>query len=321
MNEGRPALGLCFDRRSDPRSIPALARELEDHGFDDLWVVEDCFYTTGTTLAAAALASTQSLNVGLGLLPAVVRHPALTAMEFATLARLAPGRVWAGIGHGVQSWMAQMGLRQTSPVRALEETVQVVRDLLAGREISMAGTFAHLDRIQLEDPPEVPPPVLAGVRGPVSLAMAGRVADGLVLAEYTGLAGVRSAVDTADRDDDFTIVTYTAAHVHADRDHARRRAADTVADVLADPPPSLRTAPYFDDVAATLAHHGPAALTDLPDEIWMDLAAVGDPDDLAAHVDGLRAAGSHRVVFAPIDPGAARDQAQLIARSLLDDRY
>lgn len=311
-------LGLCFDRRSDPSGIPPLARHLEANGFDDLWVVEDCFYTTGTSLAAAALASSHTLTVGLGLLPAVTRHPALTAMELATLARLAPGRVWAGIGHGVQSWMAQMGLRQTSPVRALDETLRVVRELLAGREISMAGTFAHLDHIQLEDAPALAPPVLAGVRGPVSLAMAGRAADGLLLAEYTGLAGVRSAVAAAGRGDDFPVVTYTATHVDVDRDHARRVAADTVAGVLADPPPSLRDAAYFDEVSATLARHGPAALPGLPDEVWTDLAAVGDPDDLAAHVEGLRSAGAHRIAFAPVDPDAAQEQATLIARSLLD---
>lgn len=310
-------LGFCFDRRSDPSTLPALARQLEANGFDDLWLVEDCFYTTGTSLAAAALASSQTLTVGLGLLPAVTRHPALTAMELATLARLAPGRFWAGIGHGVQSWMAQMGLRQRSPVRALDETLRVVRELLDGREVTMAGTFAHLDRIQLEDIPAVRPPVLAGVRGPVSLAMAGRAADGLLLAEYTGLVGVRSAVDAAGRGDDFPVVTYTATHVDIDRDRARRFAADTIAAVLADPPPSLRDAGYFDDVSATVARHGSAALPGLPDEIWTDMAAVGDPDDLAAHVEGLRSAGAHRIAFAPIDHEAAQEQSAHISRSLL----
>ena len=56
-----------------------------------------------------ALAVTERLAVGIGILPAVARNPAITAMELATLAGLAPGRVVAGIGHGVQEWMAQVG--------------------------------------------------------------------------------------------------------------------------------------------------------------------------------------------------------------------
>ena len=63
-------------------------------------------------LAAAALASTERLAVGLGILPAVSRTAAVTAMEIATLASIAPGRVVGGIGHGIQSWMAQMERRR-----------------------------------------------------------------------------------------------------------------------------------------------------------------------------------------------------------------
>jgi alkanesulfonate monooxygenase SsuD/methylene tetrahydromethanopterin reductase-like flavin-dependent oxidoreductase (luciferase family) len=96
---------MCFDRTFPPRFVLELAPRLEDRGVDQLWVIEDCFYTAGVSLAAAALGRTSRLTVGVGILPAVARNPAVTAMEFATLARLAPGRVVAGIGHGVQQRM------------------------------------------------------------------------------------------------------------------------------------------------------------------------------------------------------------------------
>ena len=84
-----------------------VAERLEADGLDQLWVIEDCFYTVAPSLAAAALARADRLQVGLGILPAVARNAAVTAMEIATLERLAPGRVIAGIGHGVQTWMEQ----------------------------------------------------------------------------------------------------------------------------------------------------------------------------------------------------------------------
>ena len=114
--DARVHIGMCFDRTFPAPFVVEVAEQLEADGVDQLWIIEDCFYTAGITLAAAALARTERLTVGLGILPAVARNPAITAMEIATLANLAPGRLIAGIGHGVQSWMAQMGARPESPL-------------------------------------------------------------------------------------------------------------------------------------------------------------------------------------------------------------
>jgi alkanesulfonate monooxygenase SsuD/methylene tetrahydromethanopterin reductase-like flavin-dependent oxidoreductase (luciferase family) len=82
--------------------------------------------------------------VGIGILPAVARNPAVTAMEIATLCGLAPGRVLPGIGHGVQAWMQQMGVRPTSPLATLEEVLVAVRRLLDGDRVTMHGRLRAL---------------------------------------------------------------------------------------------------------------------------------------------------------------------------------
>src|SRR5699024_208260 len=94
----RAAVGMCFDRTFPADAVLEFARDLEAGGADELWVIEDCFYTAGPSLAAAALAVTERLTVGIGILPAVARTAAVTAMEFATLHQLGPGRVLPGIG-------------------------------------------------------------------------------------------------------------------------------------------------------------------------------------------------------------------------------
>ena len=195
-------------------------------------MIEDCFFTAGISLAATALAVTERLRVGLGILPAVGRNPAILAMELATLAGLAPGRVVGGLGHGVQSWMAQIGARQPSPVTALEEVLTAVRQLLAGETVTTAGRFVTLDDVTLDRPPHPPPPVLAGVRGPVSLAMAGRCADGLVLAEMTGPTAVREAIATAAPRRPFDVVVYSALSIDDDRRVARRGVAGWIVELV-----------------------------------------------------------------------------------------
>ena len=166
-------IGMSFPRECPASAVTEFAQRLEAGGIDELWLVEDCFFTTAPPLAAAALATTERLTVGLGILPAVARTAAITAMEIATLASLAPGRVVGGIGHGIQSWMAQMGVATASPLTTLDEVISTVRRLLRGETVTFQGREVTLDEVRLTHVPDPVPPVLAGVGGPKSLALAG----------------------------------------------------------------------------------------------------------------------------------------------------
>src|SRR4051812_26450138 len=94
--------GVMFRPEWPPEELPAFARGVEQDGFDELWLVEDCFVVGGLRMAGAALAAGGRIDVGIGLLPAALRNPALTAMKIAGLARLHPGRFSAALGHGVE---------------------------------------------------------------------------------------------------------------------------------------------------------------------------------------------------------------------------
>ncbi|MBK3633989.1 LLM class flavin-dependent oxidoreductase [Streptomyces sp. MBT97] len=179
-------VGVMYDRDWAPEELPGFARRAEQLGVDDLWVVEDLGWNGGVSAAAVALGATQRLRVGIGIAPAPLRSPALLAMELATLARVFPGRLVAGVGHGVREWMESAGVAPGSPLALLEETITSVRALLRGERVELDGREVRLDGVKLVHPPAEVPPVVAGVVRPRSLELSGRVADGTLVAEGHG---------------------------------------------------------------------------------------------------------------------------------------
>lgn len=172
---------MVFRPDLPPERLREFIASAEAGGLDDVWLWEDCFLEGGVASAAAALAWSGSLRIGLGLMPVPFRNPALAAMEIATLARLFPGRFVPAAGHGVLSWMDQVGARASSPMALLREWVAAVRSLLQGQTVTVSGQYVRLNGVALDWPPAAVPPMLVGARGPKTLALAGEVADGLVL--------------------------------------------------------------------------------------------------------------------------------------------
>ncbi|SDS26842.1 LLM class flavin-dependent oxidoreductase [Microlunatus soli] len=174
-------IGIHIPPTIPPERLRSLATAAERSGLDELWVWEDSFKQSGVASATAALAWTDRIRVGISLLPAPLRNPVLTAMEFATVERMFPGRFVAGIGHGVQEWMGQAGVRAASPLTLLREQVTAIRDLLAGEEVTASGRYVNLDRVRLDWPPSPPPPLMVGGSGPRSVALAAEIGDGNLL--------------------------------------------------------------------------------------------------------------------------------------------
>ncbi|MEU9569209.1 LLM class flavin-dependent oxidoreductase [Streptomyces massasporeus] len=187
-------LGAVFRPQLAPERLRSVARLADDAGLDELWLWEDCFREGGISTAAAALAWTERVRVGVGLLPVPLRNVAITAMEAASLHRMFPGRAILGVGHGVQDWMGQVGARVESPVTLLREYLLALRALLAGERVTVDGRYVKLDDVALDWPPDGPPSgVLAGATGPRSLRLTGEAADGTILTASTNAEGVRKA--------------------------------------------------------------------------------------------------------------------------------
>src|SRR5688500_10828045 len=191
-------LGIVVRPELAPESLAEHARRAEAAGLRELWLWEDCFLAGGIASSATALAATEHITVGLGVMPAPMRNAAIAAMELAALARLHPGRFHAGFGHGVDEWMRQVGAKPASQLGLLEEMVGAVRALLAGETVSVEGRYVRLRGVALDHPPAQVPLASGGVRGPKSLELAGRGADGTVLDSRSSPADVRGARERID---------------------------------------------------------------------------------------------------------------------------
>lgn len=305
---------MAFPRELPPAEVIAFATALDGHA-DELWVIEDCFYTAGVSLAAAALATTGSLTVGIGIMPAVARNPAITAMELATLCGLAPGRVVGGIGHGVQEWMAQIGEAQASPVTTLTEVIDAVRRLLAGERLTLDGRHVRFDGVALELAPDPAPPVLAGVRGPKSLAAAGVVADGVLLAEGAGPSYVEAARSAAGHTmgDGWEVATFASLCVARTRVEAYELAAPLVAEWVERRLASMLAVPFADELVALVDEQGAGGLVRAPAEWWAELGPIGTMDDALAFVESMAEVGVDRIACFPApDLELARGQLDIV---------
>jgi alkanesulfonate monooxygenase SsuD/methylene tetrahydromethanopterin reductase-like flavin-dependent oxidoreductase (luciferase family) len=188
---GVTTLGVVFLPQNPPERLRPIAEAADAAGLEELWLWEDCFLEGGIASAAAALAWTGQLRLGVGLLPVPLRNVALTAMELATLHRLFPDRLIAGVGHGVQRWMAQVGADAQSPLTLLREYLTALTALLRGEQVTTSGRYVQLDQVTLDWP--APATVYAGATGPRTLRLSGELASGTILTGGTTPDGVRAA--------------------------------------------------------------------------------------------------------------------------------
>ena len=327
MTDG-PPVGLVLGSALAPEQIPRTAKLGEELGFCELWLAEDYFFTGGVSGATAALAATERVPIGLGIVSALVRHPALLAMEVSTVARIFPGRFWPGIGLGVPSWMEQMRLLPKSPVTAMRECVSSVRRLLDGEELSEEGRLFSFDRVRLTYPLTAErPPLYMGVIGPKLLRLSGEIADGTVLSVLASAAYVRWAreqiaagMTSAGRSGHHRVAAFMFFSVDADGRKAKALVRSLMAFYLAAMPDNALTQVYGNrDELLDMATRGGAAVVerDMPD-LWVDdLAIAGDPEECAEKLKRFLDAGADSVVLFPLPTERADEIIRLAAAEIL----
>ena len=284
--------GLLLPGMPSVPDMVHLARRAEALGYDSVWLAETRFTRDAIVAAAAVAGATSRVRIGTAVVNPFTRGAVLTAVTFASLDELSQGRAVIGIGPGSPAVLAQQGIAWTQPLTRLREYVAVIRALLSGDEVTYEGRTVSLLGVRLNfEPVRRSIPVYLGVTGPRALALAGEIADGVILnglvsVEYTrrAIELVRNGAEQAGRDPAaIEIAASLTVSVDADGERARDRLRPLIAEYLARFPQLARATglpdALLDSVARVFAAEGVMAAAELvDDDVVSALACAGTPD-------------------------------------------
>ena len=306
-----------------PQAAVQTAQLAEGLGYQSYWTAE----TTGPeafSLLAAAGAAAPSLDLGTGVLALQLRSPMVVAMAGATLQALHPDREIL-LGVGISSPVVATrwhGMPYTDqPLAQVREYVTLLRACLSGDKVDFAGDHYDVKGFRLGiKQTERAPKIVVGALNPKMLALAGELADGVLL-NYLPASHVPWSVDQVRTGGSATIYAYVHAGIREreeGNDLARRDLFSyAVVDSYAR---SFERAGFGDEVAAVREAHAAgdreAALAAVSDRMVDAIDVMGDADAVHATMRAYVDAGVDVPVLMPLPWGAdRRASAELAIRA------
>jgi 5,10-methylenetetrahydromethanopterin reductase len=232
-----------------------LSQSVEAWGYSHFWYPDEKFFRECYIGLALVATHTHRLQFGPCVTDPYSRHPIMTAAAVATLAELAPDRVWLGLGPGGRG-LAARGIDPVRPARALREAVTIIRGLLAGETVDFQGEVISLHERPLDFRPPTGIRIMIGTgHGRFIQQLAGEVADSVMLANYASPETIESALGWVSKGAkrsgrtlaDTHLISRVGVAVHADRSVARAAVAPKILSALRASCPALN---YLDDLPA-----------------------------------------------------------------------
>lgn len=194
---------------TDSRQVGAMLEQMSAAGIDHAVVGDHVSFFVGIgfdglvhATALAALHPQLPVYTSVYLLP--LRHPVPVARHLSTLASMAPGRVVFGVGIGGEDphEVEICGVDPATRGARMEESLIIVRSLLAGKPTSFRGRFFDIRDAVILPPPDPAIPLIVGGRSDAAIRRAGRLGDGWLgiwVSSERFAAAVRTAHDEAAR--------------------------------------------------------------------------------------------------------------------------
>ena len=298
-----------------------LYKEFADLGYTDLWSSE-ADGTDGFTPLVLASQWAPTLRLGIAIIPAYTRGPALLAQHIASICEAAPGRFVMGIGSSsnviVENWN---GIPFEEPYRRTRDVARFLRRALTGEKVSEKYDGFEVNGFTLRRVPQEQPPILIAALRPGMLRLAGREGDGAIINWLSAedVATVKPYVEEGGAQKE--IVARIFCCPNPDAEVVRAGAKRAIAAYL--------NVPVYADFHRWLgrsedlegmwtywaAGDRKAALDAIPDRVVDELIVHGPPEQCREHIDRYHAMGVTTsaisiMPFGGIDPvEAARDLA------------
>jgi 5,10-methylenetetrahydromethanopterin reductase len=282
-----------------------LVQYAESKGFEAVWQAESRLVRDAIVPMAAFGATTDKIKVASGVTNNWTRNIGLLAATFLTLDDLAPNRIICGIGAWWDPLASKVGINRRKPLKAMRETVTVLRQLLNMENVTFHGEFVYVDGIQLDvvhgntEPRNVP--IYIGATGLKMMEMTGEIADGaclnyLVHPEYNLRAmdalerGAKKAGRSIDDIDRPQLMICSVGH---DRGEALNAARKMITQYLGQQPHLMKASgvsqELLDEIHQVLTW--PAtdeqienAMHIVPDDVVQMCTASGSPEEVRAKV-------------------------------------
>ena len=162
----------------DLKETAVSAKLAEDLGFDYMGIPDSQSLWRELYLSLSVVANaTSRVRIGPTVTNALTRHPAVAASAIATLNEMSGGRAFLGIGSG-DSAILNLGLRPAR-LAELQEYIEALRAILSGESYDYKGPSIHVQWS------ENPVPIVMSAEGPKTLALAGAIADAVII--HSGL--------------------------------------------------------------------------------------------------------------------------------------
>jgi 5,10-methylenetetrahydromethanopterin reductase len=177
-----------------PDTFVRLAREVEERGFDFMWVADSSLHAhycySYLTLVAA---HTRRVRLGPNCTHPYTRHPAINLNAVATIDEISGGRAVMNLGAGDRP-VTEVGY-QPAKMKVIREMVEVCRRLQREEKVDFAGEAWSLHQATLHFKLRADIPVYLTATGPRMLQMAGEIADGVVFMPGSYPECVRFAIE------------------------------------------------------------------------------------------------------------------------------
>ncbi len=314
-------LGICYPYELAPDAALDLVRTCDARGLDSVWIVENPGWPGAFSTAGAVAAVTRKALVSIGIVSAFTRAPAVIAVEAGQLQKISGGRFRLGVGVGPNRVLANFGIDTKHPVEGIAETIEVLRPLLAGQVATHQGPRHTVRDFKVTFGFDAPS-IHIGTIGPKMTALAGRVADGVIISTHVPAGMMKDIVTTvgnaaksAGRDAKAVHITaFVVAcfrkNVAEARDALRPRLAIDIARVARNVPTSVEmfVSAGLEEtkIRALIAAERPADVRHLIDDSVVDaLCFAGNATDFQRRLVEIRDLGVDEVVLfqAPEEEG------------------
>ena len=291
-----------------------MAQQAESLGYADAWLA-DAGGLDALTLAPMILEKTEKLRLGIAVVPAYTRTPAVLASTIAVINQAYPGRFIPGLGTSshaiIEGWH---GLKLEKPLTRMVETVDLLRTMLAGEKTGFAGdTIASHGYRQAPADPLVP--IYMAALRPKMLEAAAEHGDGVILNLFPRSAlprimeHIANGAERAGKDpNSVEVVCRHMMVVTDDRAAGRLAFRNTFVGYYATPVYNkfLEWAGYPE--AAAEIREGWAAkdrertAAALPDELVDEIGIIGSPDECRALMRDYISGGIHTNIVSCLIP-------------------